>query len=104
MNTTDLITIRRSEQADRPAVARLAALDSKRPPRGDLLVAEIAGDVVAAVPVAGGETIADPFRRTAELVALLELRAGQIAAGDELARARARAARGEAAGELAAAA
>jgi hypothetical protein len=34
--------------------------------------------VLAALPLAGGKPIADPFFRTAELVGLLELRAAQL--------------------------
>ncbi len=43
-----------------------------------MLVAETGGEIVAAVPVAGGRAIADPFRRTAALVEILELRASQL--------------------------
>ena len=84
MTPADSFTIRRAEVTDRPALARLAALDSHPLPHGDLLVAEIGGEIVAAQPVAGGRAVADPFRRTAELVALLRLRAAQVGE-DELA-------------------
>lgn len=77
MSTAARITIRPAVPADAPAVARVAALDSRRPPAGDLLVAEVGGTVVAALPVAGGQPVADPFRPTADVVALLELRAAQ---------------------------
>ena len=33
---------------------------------------------MAAISLASGETIADPFSRTAELRSMLELRAGQL--------------------------
>jgi hypothetical protein len=72
------VTIRRLGAADRPTVLRLAELDSKDVPDGDLLGAEIEGRLVAVAPIAGGETIADPFSRTGELRALLELRAAQV--------------------------
>ena len=66
--------------ADGVARLRLAALDSAPAPRGEVLVADLCGEIVAAHPVGGTRTIADPFRPTADLSALLELRAGQLAA------------------------
>jgi hypothetical protein len=72
------VTIRRSTAADRLALARLAALDSAPAPTGDMLMAEIDGEAVAAIELAGGVTIADPFRPTAELVELLGLRAAGL--------------------------
>ena len=79
MNTTQ-ITIRRSRDEDRATLIRLATIDSKRYDGAPALLAEAGGEVVAALPVHGGDAIADPFRRTAELVDLLELRAAQIRA------------------------
>lgn len=75
---TDGLNIRRAEANDVLALCRLAALDSQRPPKGPMLVAAIHGELRAAVPLRGGPAIADPFQRTAELVALLELRAAQL--------------------------
>ena len=46
----------------------------------ELLVAETDGALVAAHAPATGATIADPFRRTAELVELLELRGSLLRA------------------------
>ena len=69
------ITIRDSRPADTPALRRLAALDSKNLPDGDMIVAEISGEVVAAYSPATTRTIADPFRRTADVVDLLRVRA-----------------------------
>ena len=76
------VTIRRLGGADAAAVARLVQLDSADAPAGDLLGAEVEGRLVAVAPIAGGETIADPFDRTFELQALLELRAEQIRGRD----------------------
>ncbi len=67
------ITIRSARDADAGARARLAALDSSHVPSGDLLVAEVSGELVAAASDAG--VIADPFRPTADVVDLLRLRA-----------------------------
>jgi hypothetical protein len=43
-----------------------------------MVVAEVADEVRAAYSIREGRAIADPFHRTMELVALLELRAGQL--------------------------
>jgi hypothetical protein len=73
MTTMTDITIRSARDADAGALARLAALDSSHVPSGDLLVAEVSGELVAAASDAG--VIADPFRPTADVVDLLRLRA-----------------------------
>jgi hypothetical protein len=73
------ITVRRAALSDQSALARLAALDSANPPTGTVLVAEADSRMLAALPVGSGRPIADPFEPTAEIVALLELRAAQLA-------------------------
>src|SRR5918997_984343 len=55
------VTIRPSRDDDRPALARLAALDEAPAPQGSMLVAEVDGAPRAALPLAGGRAIADPF-------------------------------------------
>lgn len=61
--------------ADQSAIYRLAALDSQAAPRGQVLVAEVEGSIIAAAPLAGGSVIADPFLPTRHLVgSLKELR------------------------------
>ena len=72
---TECITIRHASGTDRVAVERLAALDSAEAPSGELLIAEVGDEPQAAIEIATGATIADPFRRTADLVELLALRA-----------------------------
>jgi hypothetical protein len=72
------VTIRRATAADRVALERLAALDSAPAPVGDVLLAEVDDAAVAAIELAGGATIADPFRPTAELVELLGLHAAGL--------------------------
>ena len=69
------ITIRNSRPADASALRQLAALDSKTVPQGELIVAEVSGEVVAAYAPASSRTIADPFRPTADVVDLLRVRA-----------------------------
>ncbi len=82
--------IRRSTAGDEAALARLAALDSAGPPSGPALVAEVDSRLLAALPMGSGRPIADPFRPTAELVALLELRRAQIEAAELIPARRAR--------------
>ena len=80
MKTTDLI-IRRSTDADRAALRRLATLDSGEYHGEPMLVAVQAGELVAAVPIGyEGRPFADPFVRTAGVVELLLLRAAQLRA------------------------
>ena len=86
--TNQPMTIRRSGVADLGALAGLAALDGARAPREPMLVAETDGRMLAAVPFGSGPAIADPFEPTAEVVALLELRAHQIRAVAESSRRR----------------
>jgi hypothetical protein len=76
------ITVRRAVADDRGELERLAALDSARPPRGPALVAEADSRMLAALPLGSGRPIADPFEPTASIVALLQLRAEQLEAGE----------------------
>jgi hypothetical protein len=76
------VTIRVAAPADAGALARLAELDSRTAPAGYVLVAEVDGVLRAAVPVGGGESVADPFHPTAALTSLLELRARQLRGGE----------------------
>jgi hypothetical protein len=75
------VLIRMSTAADRRALGALAVLDDAAPPAGPALLAEVGGAAVAAIPLDGGRAIADPFRRTADIVALLQLRAAQLNGG-----------------------
>jgi hypothetical protein len=77
------ITVRRAVASDRTELDRIAALDSAKPLRGPALVAEADSRMLAALPLGSGRPIADPFEPTAEIVALLELRAAQLAAVPE---------------------
>jgi hypothetical protein len=73
------VTLRLAADRDRRALRRLAERDSAEPLAGTVLVAEVAGELLAARSMQGGRAIADPFRPTAELVALLRVRADQLA-------------------------
>jgi hypothetical protein len=72
------VLIREARPADDLAIRALAVLDGAEQPLGRVIVAEVGGSIVAAVPLDGAGAFADPFRRTADLVALLEARAKQL--------------------------
>lgn len=72
------LTIRPATPADADAIERLAALDSTRAPRGEILLAEVRDEAWAAVSVDDVHAVADPFRPTSELVWLLVQRARDI--------------------------
>lgn len=72
------VTIRRATSADHASLREIAHLDSQGPPSGPLLVAEIGDEIVAAIAIDTARVIANPFRRTADAVALLRLRAEQL--------------------------
>ena len=72
------LTLRFAGTADVEAIERLAQLDSRRAPRGPVLVAEVGGELWAALSLDDHHAVADPFRPTGELVVLLSERARQI--------------------------
>ena len=75
-----MITIRRMDldERDRARVAELAERDSHESLTGPILGIEVEGTLLAATSLDGGDSIADPFSRTAELRKMLELRATQL--------------------------
>lgn len=77
------ITIRLASAGDARSVWRLAALDSRPAPNGRVLLAEIGGRLQAARSIESGRTVADPFEPTADLVRMLEARAGAIRAAEQ---------------------
>lgn len=72
------VTIRLAGSDDLRDVGRVAQLDSSQSPAEPILVAEVEGTLIAALPPEGGRPVADPFRHTSEVVHLLELRAAQL--------------------------
>jgi hypothetical protein len=72
------ITLRLAVDADGAALDRLAQLDSRPLPPGPHLLGERDGRIEAAISLATGEVVADPFRRTAELCELLSCHAGDV--------------------------
>ena len=83
--TTDLnaFTMREANTDDSQRVERLAALDSGNLPSGRVLLGELDGELVTAMPLAGGPAIADPFKATSAFVSLLGLRAAQLRGFEE---------------------
>lgn len=75
---TASFTIRMAYPDDSSALNRLATLDSRRLPSGPLLVAEVDGELWAAVALEDGEAVADPFHPSGPLVALLRARCAQL--------------------------
>ena len=78
------VTIRLDRVSDASRLYQLAALSGKRLAPGPFVVAEVDGRVLAASPLAGGATVADPREGTAELRPLLALRVAQLAERDGL--------------------
>jgi hypothetical protein len=72
------VTIRRLSEGDGERIRLLAQLEGRQAPAGPWLGAEVEGRVLAATSLETGETMSDPFARTAELRAMLELRVAQL--------------------------
>jgi hypothetical protein len=73
------ITIRGAYADDGSALFRLATLDSADVPDGPLLLAEVDGEMRAALSLSDGSAIADPFYPTLELLHLLRTHAAATA-------------------------
>jgi hypothetical protein len=78
MSHSKEIIVRNATARDTQELSRLAALDSAGPVTGSALIAESDARIVAALPLGSGRPIADPFERSAEALALLQLRAEQL--------------------------
>jgi hypothetical protein len=72
------VTLRFGSVDDEKSLTRLAALDSARPLEQPVLIAEVNGQLLAALALSDGTVIADPFHRTDYLIDLLRARAGQL--------------------------
>jgi len=77
------VTVRLAAGDDAPALERLAQLDSASLPAAPLLIGERAEHPVAALSLSDGAIVADPFVPTADVVALLHLRANQLRRGSQ---------------------
>jgi hypothetical protein len=72
------VTVRLARPDDAAEVLRLAQLDGRQVPGGPMLVAEADGELLAGRSLISGAAVADPFRPTAHLVELLELRSTHL--------------------------
>jgi hypothetical protein len=72
------VRIRYARPDDVAELGRLAALDSATIPAPPLLVAELDGELFAALSMESSEVIADPFHVTVPLIELLRVRAVQL--------------------------
>ena len=72
------VTVRFAVAGDACELTRLAELDSASRPRDPLLIGERSGRLVAALSLADGAIVANPFVASADVVALLRLRARQL--------------------------
>jgi hypothetical protein len=75
------IEIRLLAAEDSPELGRLAELDTAEPPPHPVLGGIVAGRLVAAQSLTTHQQIADPFRPTAEIRALLARTARQLDGG-----------------------
>lgn len=71
---TSPITIRMAVADDDAALVQLAALDSAGVPEAPVLLAEVDGQLRAALSVSDGAVVADPFFLTGDLITLLRAR------------------------------
>ncbi len=74
---TEAITIRHSADGDRIRVLELAQVDGRPAPAGEMLLAEVGGKLWAAVGIADGAAVSDPFEPSGDVVWLLQMRAEQ---------------------------
>ncbi len=72
------LRIRQARSTDAAAVERLAQLDSSHAPAGDVLLAEVGGELWAAFSMNDGHAVADPLRPSADAVLMLGQRARQL--------------------------
>lgn len=76
------LTIRYAFPDDEASLRRLAVLDSAFLPAAPMLVAEVDGELRAALSLSTGEAIADPFHPSTSLLELLRARAEQLTGED----------------------
>ena len=79
----DPVVVRHATARDERRIGELARLDDRRLPAGPFLVAEFGGETIAAMSLSADVVVADPFRRTADAVDLLRLRAFQLAVQEQ---------------------
>src|SRR3954471_13462053 len=81
MYAANAYTIRQATEYDALDLSRLAELDSEaRELSAPMLIGERGGEILAAISLEDGRVIADPFKRTGEVVAHLRRRASGVRA------------------------
>lgn len=80
------VTIRLGAPRHEHRLAKLAELDSSRTPAQPVLLAEVDGQLAAAISLSDGTIVADPFRPTADVVDVLRVRAAQLGRISPIAR------------------
>jgi len=78
LNNSSTLALRVADVDDDSMVRRLAALDDSPPLQGQVLLAVVDGEAVAAASLSDGRVVANPFLPTADTVSLLSLRASQL--------------------------
>jgi hypothetical protein len=77
-----ILALRVAHDDEADVVRRIADLDDARTLSGEILLALLDGEPVAARSLSDGRVVANPFVRTADVVALLDIRASQLTAPD----------------------
>jgi hypothetical protein len=72
-NMAPEIKIRQATSTDAFALRRLAALDDRPALRGEILLAEQAGEIRAALSIDSDRVVANPFAATADLIEMLRM-------------------------------
>ena len=67
----EAVSLRLGRVSDDLILEQLAELEGRELRDAFHVVAEVHGEVVAALPLAGGEPLADPFRKTSHLLPLM---------------------------------
>ena len=75
---TSTLALRRAGPDETDVVRRIADLDDAPTLDGDVLLALIDGEPVAALSLSDGRSVADPFVPTTDALALLRLRASHL--------------------------
>jgi hypothetical protein len=73
-----VISLRIAGRDEDAALERLAQLAERPLPSGRALVAEVDGELRAALPLSSRQLLVDPFHPSAEVRELLKLRAAQL--------------------------
>jgi len=82
------LSLRIATEDDVGRIARLAALDSARPPEAPALIAEVDGEIRVAVSLVDMRSVADPFHLTTQICAIAQERARQLQAHSDQTRPR----------------